>query len=185
MHLAVLTLLLFIRDVSGVDRTPLRPRVEKANVLFFVTNECPISNSFAHEMARICADYKSKDIGCSLVYVDPQLTDEAASKHAAEYGHGEYPKIVDRRHDLVKATGVTITPESAVVNRSGKVVYRGRIDDSIAALGQPRRPVQHADLRDALDAIVDGKPVPNPITKALGCYIADFAALGLTSPATR
>jgi hypothetical protein len=61
-----------------------------------------------------------------------------------------------------------------VVNREGKVVYRGRIDDSIAALGQPRRPVKDADLRDALDAVVSGKPVAKPETKALGCYISDF-----------
>ncbi len=74
----------------------------------------------------------------------------------------------------MKATGVTVTPEAAVVNREGKVVYRGRIDDSIAALGQPRRPVKDADLRDALDAVVAGKSVAKPETKALGCYIGDF-----------
>ena len=176
MHLAALALLLLIRDVDGVDRQPLRPATGKANALFFVTNECPISNSFAPEIARICADYKSKGIGCALVYVDASLSDDQAGKHAKEYGHGDYPKIVDRKHELVKATGVTITPEAAVVDRSGKVIYRGRIDDSFAALGQPRRPVKNADLRDALNAIVAGKPVAKPETKALGCYIADFAA---------
>jgi hypothetical protein len=58
------------------------------------------------------------------------------------------------------------------------VLYRGRIDDSFAALGQPRRPVKNADLRDALDDIVAAKPVRKPETKALGCYIADFDAFG-------
>jgi hypothetical protein len=176
MTLLGLTLLLLLRDVNGVDRHPLRVDTGKANVLFFVTNECPISNSFAPEIARICTDYKSKGIGCTLVYVDPALSDDQARKHAQEYGHGDYPKIVDRRHELVKATGVTITPEAAVINREGKVVYRGRIDDSFAALGQPRRPVRNADLRNALNAIVDGRPVEKPETKALGCYIADFGA---------
>jgi len=175
MNLFHLALLLAIRDVNGVDRQPLRVEVGKANVLFFVFDECPISNAFAREIARICADYKSKGIGCDLVYVDPAISDDQARKHAQEYGHGDYPKIVDRRHELVKATGVTITPEAAVVNREGKVVYRGRIDDSFAALGQPRRPVKDADLRNALDAVVAGKPVEKPETKALGCYIADFA----------
>ena len=178
MHLLGLTLLLMIRDVDGVERQPLRPRAGIANALFFVTNECPISNSFAHEIARICADYKGKGIGCALVYVDSTLSNEQARQHAREFGHGDYPKIVDRRHELVKAAGVTITPEAAVVDRSGKVLYRGRIDDSYAALGQPRRPVKDADLRNALEAIVAGKPVAKPETKALGCYIADFAVIG-------
>jgi hypothetical protein len=170
-----LVLLLLILDVSGVERYPLRVDSGKANVLFFVGNECPISNSYAHEIARICAEYKPKGIACALVYVDPALSDEQARQHAQEFGHGDYPRIVDRKHELVKATGATVTPEAAVLDRSGKVVYHGRIDDSYAALGQPRRPAKNADLRNALDEILAGKPVANPVTHALGCYISDFA----------
>lgn len=174
MVLSSLALLLLVLDVNGVEREPMRVESGKANVLFFVTNECPISNSYAHEIARICADYKSKGVGCALVYVDPAISNEQARQHAQEYGHGDYPRIVDRRHELVKATGVTVTPEAAVINRAGRVVYRGRIDDSYAALGQPRRPARNADLRNALDAVVAGKPVEKPQTHALGCYISDF-----------
>jgi hypothetical protein len=174
--LNLLVLLFLLRDVNGVERHPLRVDAGKANVLFFITNECPISNSFAPEIARICSDYKSKGVACALVYVDPALSDEQARKHAEEYRHGDYPRIVDRQHELVKATGVTITPEAAVIDRAGKVVYRGRIDDSYATLGQPRRPVKEADLRNALNAVVDGRPIAKPQTKALGCYIADFNA---------
>jgi thiol-disulfide isomerase/thioredoxin len=169
-------LLLLLRDVNGLEREPLRVSTGKANVLFFVTNECPVSNAFAPEIARICSDYKGKGINCTLVYVDPAMSDAQAREHAQEYRHGDYPKIVDRRHELVNATGVTITPEAAVIDRQGKVVYRGRIDDSYAALGQPRRAVKSADLRDALDAVVAGKPIEKARTSALGCYIADFAA---------
>ena len=173
----VALLLITLQDVNGVVREPLQVK-GKANTLFFVTNDCPISNAYAHEIARICADYKDKGIGCELIYVDPTLSNEAARRHAREWGHGDYPEIVDRQHELVKATGVTTTPEVAVVDRMGKVVYRGRIDDSFALLGQPRRPVKNADLRNALDDIVAGKPVGVPQTKALGCYIADFAPAG-------
>ena len=147
----------------------------KANVYFFVTHDCPISNSYAREIARICADYQPKGIACKLVYVDPSLTDEQARKHAAEYAHGDYPRIVDRKHEIVKATGATITPEALVVNAAGIVLYRGRIDDSFAALGQPRRAVHSPDLRNALDAVVAGRAVEKPKTKALGCYISDLA----------
>ena len=175
MILLNLALLLAIRDVNGTDRDPFRVDAGKANVLFFVTNECPISNAFSREIVRICADYRSKGIACSLIYVDPVLSDNEVRKHAAEFGHGDYPRIVDRRHQLVRAARVTVTPEAAVVDRAGKVVYRGRIDDSFAALGQPRRPVKSADLRNALDAVVAGRPVEKPETKALGCYISDLA----------
>ncbi len=172
--LALGLLLITLRDVNGVARQPMHVNSGKANALFFVTNDCPISNAYAHEIARICADYKTKGISCDLIYVDPAMTDAAARQHAQEYGHGDYPKIVDRKHELVKVTGVIATPEVAVINAAGKVVYRGRIDDSFAGLGQPRRPVKNADLRNALDEVAAGKVVTTPVTKALGCYIENI-----------
>jgi hypothetical protein len=175
MRLLVLTLLLRLLDINGVDRQPLHVAAsDKANVLFFVTNDCPISNSFAHEIARICADYKTQGVACTLVYVDPSLTNPQVRQHAAEFGHGDYPKIIDLHHELVKATGVNTTPEAAVIDKTGSIVYRGRIDDSIAALGQPRRSVQHADLRNALTQLLAGQPIITPRTHALGCYISDL-----------
>lgn len=169
---------LVVRDADGVNRHPLRVGDARATALFFVASDCPISNSFAHEIARVCSEYDTKGISCSLVYVDPLLTDPQALAHANEYGHGRYARIVDRHHDLVKATGVTITPEVAVVDKTEHVVYRGRIDDSYAALGQPRRAMRNADLRNALDDVIAGRPVAHPETKALGCYIPDLAVLG-------
>jgi len=171
-----LFLLISLLDVHGVEQHPLQVKQgNKANALFFVTNDCPISNGFSHEIARICADYRKKGVACTLVYVDPHITDRQARLHAAEYGHGDYPRIVDRKRQLVKATGATVTPEAAVIDRAGKVAYLGRIDDSVGALGQPRRRAKSLDLRDALDAVVAGRTVKTARTKALGCYISDLA----------
>jgi len=167
-------LLFFILDITGINRQPLHVTDGKASALFFITNDCPIANSYAPEIARICASYQTKGIHCTLVYADPALTDAAARRHAQDFHHGDYPKIVDRHHELVKATGVTITPEAAVIDRSGKVVYRGRIDDSYASIGQPRRPAKTFDVRNTLDAIISGKPIPVRQTQAIGCYIADL-----------
>lgn len=168
--------LLGIRDVDGADRHPLQPRHGRAEALFFIAEDCPVSNYYSREIHRICDDYASKGLGCSLIYVNPKLTDAAARKHAADYTHGAYPKIVDRRHELVAATGATITPEAVVVKDDGSVAYRGRIDNFYAALGKPRRIVTEHDLRDSLDAVFAGRPVPNPTTKAVGCYIPDLSA---------
>jgi hypothetical protein len=173
-----LALLLGLKDIDGVTRTPLKEAKGREAVLFFVTNDCPISNVFAHEIARICSEYGPKGADCTLVYVDPALSDSEARKHAATYSHGAYPKIVDRRHELIKATGVTITPEVAVVNSEGRIVYKGRIDNSIPALGQPRRAPTSKDLREALDATLAGKPASHAATRAVGCYITDLKVLG-------
>lgn len=169
-------LLLGLKDIAGVERHPFKEAQGREAVLFFVTNDCPISNAFAPEIARVCSEYQRVD--CTLVYVDPSLSDEAARAHAKTYGHGGYPKIVDRKHELVKATGVAVTPEVAVVNADGKIVYRGRIDNSFAGLGQSRRTATVHDLREALDATLAGKSAAHPETKAVGCYITDLAVMG-------
>jgi hypothetical protein len=165
-----------LRDIDGIERHPLKVEKGRAEALFFITSDCPISNYYSHEIRRICDAYAAKGLGCALIYVDPTMKDAAAAKHAQEYGHGSYPKIVDRTHALVAATGATITPEAIVIRSDETVAYRGRIDNFYVALGRPRRVVTEHDLRDALDAVFSGKPVPNPETHAVGCYIPDLSA---------
>ncbi len=165
-----------VRDVNGVERTPLT--VEKGHVaaLFFISRDCPISNRYSPEVRRICDEYAGRGLGCSLVYVDPDLRDADAAKHALDYGHGGYPKFVDRTHALVSATGATVTPEVVVVRPGGSIAYRGRIDNSYAALGRQRSVVTEHDLRDALDAVLAGRAVVKPEVAPIGCYIPDVAS---------
>jgi hypothetical protein len=140
-------------------------------VIFFVTHDCPISNYYAHEIRRICDDYGSRGARCALIYTDPTLSDADARKHASDYGHGAYPKMVDRRHTLVEAAWATVTPEAVVIRSDESIAYRGRIDNAYADLLKPRRVVNEHDLRDALDAVLSGRPVARPETTPVGCYI--------------
>jgi len=59
----------------------------------------------------------------------------------------------------------------------GAIRYRGRIDNGYAELGKPRQHVTSHDLRASIDALLAGRQVPTPETDALGCYIADPAAI--------
>jgi hypothetical protein len=160
-----------VRDVDGVMREPLKVDKGHAEALFFITNDCPVSNYYAHEIRRICDDYAQRGVGCALVYTDPAMTDEQARQHATEYGHGAYPKIVDRAHALVKATGAAINPTAVLIKPDESIAYRGRIDNAYAAIGKQRRVVTEHDLRDALDAVLAGHPVAKPETSPVGCYI--------------
>jgi hypothetical protein len=58
-----------------------------------------------------------------------------------------------------------------VIDSAEKIRYRGRINNFYAELGKPRQVVTSHDVRSALDAVLAGTPVPNPETRALGCYI--------------
>ena len=159
------------KDLAGRQQTPLVARDRKASVLFFVLPDCPISNAYAPEMKRIAEEYAKKDVATFVVYVDPDLTEEAARKHAMDYGYA-CPVIRDSTLQLVQATGVTIAPEVCVVGPDCARLYRGRIDNLYAGLGKRRPKATQHDLRDALDAVLSGKPVPQETTSAIGCYIA-------------
>ena len=108
---------------------------------------------------------------CNLVYVDPDLTLADVKKHLKEFGYSGVPAILDSTQKLVNATGASVTPEAAVIGASGKVLYRGRIDNVYAWLGKRRPEATEKDLRKAIDEVLSGKPVSTPETKAIGCYI--------------
>jgi peroxiredoxin len=160
------------KDLDGRSHTPLSQPDKKATVLFFLLPDCPISNSYAPEIQRICKDYEESKIAAFIVHADPDVSVEAAQKHAKEYGLA-CPVLRDPAHVLVKRTGVTTAPEVAVLAADGTVVYRGRIDDWYTDYGKRRAQPAQRDLRNALDAIVQGKQVPTATTKALGCPLPE------------
>jgi thiol-disulfide isomerase/thioredoxin len=164
---------LVLQDLKGKDQTPLAVTDAKAHVLVFLTTDCPIANSYAPEIGAMLKDYADQPVRFYAVHVDPDLTVADAQKHAKEFGL-TLPVLVDTKHQLVTATGVTRTPEVAVVLKDGIVAYRGRIDDRYPGLGKKRQAPSQRDLRDALSAILAGEPVPAARTQAVGCSIPDL-----------
>jgi thiol-disulfide isomerase/thioredoxin/mono/diheme cytochrome c family protein len=164
---------LSFRDLDGKQQTPLTVDGAKANVLFFLTTDCPISNSYAPEINALVKDYTHQPVRFYAVHVDPELTADAARRHAKEYGL-TLPIIIDAKHQLVTATGVLRTPEVAVLLHDGTLAYRGRIDDRYPSLGKKRQTPGQRDLRDALSAILAGESVRVPRTEAIGCSIPDL-----------
>ena len=171
-----------IRDLNGRVVTPFAPD-GRANVVFFVATDCPVSNSYAPEIHRVCRDYSSRGVGCSLIYEDvdthpsPAHLDQQVRQHLKEYGYDGFSAVVDRERAAATYVNASITPQAFVIDRSGDVRYRGRIDNLYAALGKTRQQVTRHDLRDALDAVLAGGKVQHPETEALGCFITDPALL--------
>jgi hypothetical protein len=173
---------LALPEVSGRTLMPFAPD-GRANVVFFVATDCPVSNSYAPEIQRVCRDYRSRGVGCSLMYEDvdthpsPAQLDKQVRQHLEEYGYDGFSVVVDRERAAATYVKASITPQAFVIDRSGDVRYRGRIDNLYAALGKTRQQVTRHDLRDALDAVLAGRTVLHPETEALGCFITDPALL--------
>lgn len=162
---------LTIKDIAGRSQSPFKLDGQTVSVLFFILQDCPISNRYAPEIARIVQDYKAKPVRFFLVYVDAAASVKEIETHGREFNLPGVPVIHDTKHQLVAAAGALITPEVAVVGAKGAIVYRGRIDNLYEALGKPRRVVTEHDLRNALEAVLQNRKVPVARTSAIGCYI--------------
>lgn len=139
----------------------------KLTTLLIISTECPIANRYAPEMGRIYKDYSSKGVKFFRVYVNG--TENEITKHGSEYKLG-MTAILDAKKNLIGQVGAKVTPESVVLDRTGRVVYRGRIDDRNVEHGV-ERPDYRRDLRVALDEALAGKKVSLPEAPAIGCFL--------------
>jgi hypothetical protein len=163
-----------LRDVVGVELHPFADPAVKAVALVFVLSDCPIANGYAPEINRLCAEYGPRGVRVFLVQVD-DLDSRAAAEHAREFGY-TCPVVLVGDRVLVRRAGARMSPEAAVFGPDGERKYLGRIDDLYADLGKRRARATSLDLRDALDAVLAGLPVPRPVTQAVGCFIPPLSS---------
>ena len=163
-----------LTSLSGERVDPLAD-AESPSVFLFMRSDCPISNRYAPELRRLHEAFSSRGVRFWLVYVDPQEAAESIRRHAEEYQvPGEI--LRDPHHHLVRLTGARVTPEAAVFDAGGRLVYRGRIDDRYPDFGKARAKPNRRDLKLALEAVLNGERVAEPETRAVGCFIADLAS---------
>lgn len=144
---------------------------EPIRVLVFTTTDCPISNRYAPEIERLAQKFKGQ---AKFVLVYPARADslEMIREHVKKFAYS-IDTLRDIDQKLSRSTGVTVTPEVAVM-QGDRVLYRGRIDDRFVELGRERARVTTRDLEDALTAITAGKAVAVRETRAVGCFLSDL-----------
>jgi hypothetical protein len=158
-------------DLSGHPITNLAPAGTRVVVLIFAASDCPISNRYVPEIARLNREYSS-GVRFWWVFPNPEDTAAVVAKHNREFSIAE-PAVLDVRQTLVRLAHATITPESAVfvVEHGGlREVYHGRIDDRYLAFGQERPAAQQHELEAAIAAALAGKSAP-PAGRPVGCVI--------------
>lgn len=161
-------------DLAGKTVDPLvLPLGRVANVLVFTTTDCPISNRYAPEIQSLAARFEKRGIGFTLVYPVSTDTPPVIREHLKKFGY-TVPVVRDTAQELVKHTGVQVTPEVAVVGAGGRVLYKGRIDDRYIEFGKDRPQPTERTLERALESIVAGRPVAVRETRAVGCFLADL-----------
>lgn len=138
-------------------------------VLVFVSSTCPIANRYAPELNRLWERFDDR-VRMYLVHTEPELSPEQAKEHRQRFNY-RFDAILDPDRHLVRAVGAKVTPEAAVLDAGGRLVYRGRIDDRFPDIGIRLAKPSKRDLLDAVQATLEERPIKNPRTKAVGCFI--------------
>jgi hypothetical protein len=142
-------------------------------VLIFAASDCPISNRYIPEIARLNHEFSSHGVRIWWVFPNPGDTAPIVKKHNADFSIEE-SAVLDSRQTLVQMAHITITPEAAIFAVDGKglrEVYRGRIDDRYLSIGSERPQAQHHDLEIAIAAALAGKPIPPAGGPPVGCWV--------------
>jgi thiol-disulfide isomerase/thioredoxin len=140
-------------------------------VIAFLSPECPL-----------CKNYSSKLISLKNKYVNEAdflgiIPGSFDADEVVEFQKEYMPSwqiVKDTSLQLTQYLEGEVTPEVIVINsKSGRLVYKGAIDDWVVSLGKTKNRVSNFYLDVAINNFLNDKPAI-PFTRPVGCLINDF-----------
>lgn len=159
-------------DLNGRPANPVQSSVGKVVVFVFVRRDCPISGRYAPTIQRLSSEHPNQ-VHFYLVFPDKSDSSTEIRKYLSDFRYS-IPGVRDPDHVLVKMAHAQFTPEAAVLDRKGTLVYRGRIDDLYVSFGHARPAPTTHELQDAIAAALAGKAPSHQEVAGVGCYISDL-----------
>lgn len=164
---------LTLKDViseKNVSLTDLKS--DKATVIMFICNHCPFVKHIQKDLVALAKEYISQ--GVSFIAINsndveqyPEDGPEHMKRMAKEL---EFPfsYLYDENQAVAKAYQAACTPDFFVFDHKLECIYRGQFDEARPNNGIP---VTGKDLRQALDCLLKGAPVPDDQKPSIGCNI--------------
>ena len=143
----------------------------RATVYVFLADTCPISQAATLPLRELHQQYAGQGVQFVGVFPARETTPASLAAFAKTY-QLSFGLQADPDHRLTKQLHARVTPEVVVLAANGRTtLYRGRLNDAYAGLGQHRPVVRHHELADALADVLAGRPVAVPSTEPVGCFI--------------
>ena len=143
-----------------------------ALLVVFMCNHCPFVKHIQHRMAELIREFQPRGLAAVGINSNDVSThpDDAPAQMAAEAARIPYtfPYLYDETQEVAKAYRAACTPDFYLFDQNRKLVYRGQFD---AARPGNEEPVTGADLRRAVAALLDGKPIDPDQKPSIGCNI--------------
>ncbi len=157
--------------VSQESVTHAVPQGKKGLLVMFISRHCPYVQHVKDELSRLGRDYvepiKIVAISSNDIVNYPDDAPAKLVQMARESGFA-FPVCFDETQEVAKAYTAACTPDFFLFDGDLRLVYRGQLDGSRPG---NQKPVTGSDLRAALDALLNGKPVSKDQRPSLGCNI--------------
>ncbi len=162
-----------LKDLQGVSHSLGDMQRAPVVVAVFMGVECPLAKLYAPRLTELAAKYR--DQGVVFLAIDSNAQDSLAEMtHFARTYRMEIPFLKDSGNAVADRFQAERTPEAFVLDIQRVVRYRGRIDDQYGfqtGVGYQRKEAVECELADAIDQLLAGKDVAEPVTRAPGCLI--------------
>jgi len=146
----------------------------KGFMVVFMCNKCPMAKFYSERLNALNQRFNSKGVYLlainsmdTLAYAEESFV---LMQKKAKKDNFNFPYLQDKLQLVGKQFKATHTPQAFVIwkNNSGtySIKYQGSIDDNAgdAANAKPY-------LAEAVEELLQNKPVTNPITESFGCQI--------------
>jgi peroxiredoxin len=169
-----------LMGIDGRTHTLEEFRDAKILAIVFTANHCPTAQAYEDRIIQLVKDYKEK--GVAFVTISPNdpkalrlnelgytdLSDTLAEMKIRAKDKGfNFPYLYDGDDQKTgHAYGPVATPHAFIFDRDRRLRYTGRIDNN-ERIGK----ATIHDTRNAIEALLAGKPVPVEKTKTFGCSI--------------
>jgi hypothetical protein len=155
-------------DTDGVP-VPLQAGATAA-VVVFTCNHCPYALAWHGRIDAVARDYAGRGVRtlhvCSNDAERYPRDAPAAMRARVQAGEFSSPYLHDATQEVARAWGARVTPDVFVVDSGGRLAYRGAPDAD-----HRNESLRAAWLRAALDAVLAGSPVAEPLSEPVGCSI--------------
>jgi peroxiredoxin len=143
-----------------------------ALLVVFLCNHCPFVKHILPHFVELAGEYQRRGVGIVGISSNdvshyPDDSPEKMAELSRAMGF-PFPYLYDESQTVARAYGAACTPDFYLFDRGGCLVYRGQMDDSRPGNG---RPVTGAELRAAMDAVLQGRPVSDDQRPSIGCNI--------------
>ena len=161
-------------ELPGTDGKVYRREDFASDPLFAVVfwcNHCPYVQAWEGRMIEIGRRYGPRGVGIVLVNSNdtaayPQDRPERMAERAREKNY-PFPYLFDESQSVARAYGALVTPHPMLFGKDRRLLFQGPIDDN----AERRERVQHHHLESAIEAALDGRPIPAPELPVRGCSV--------------